>query len=283
MLEVFQFHDIEEYLRIAGPTLYEREAENSLMLGLCQSFVVSKNLPQDVLLLVVLSEGRVTTAAVQTPPYNLIISASDNDSLDVLARFVHSRERYIPGVVGPKKDATEFATKWSQVSQKSFYSGMDQKIYQVQKVRDPNVGGSLKIANNSLIDLVAIWLFEFSQESLPAKEKFKMDFALESAVKAVDTKSAYIWMNTAGIPVSVAHTGRPTKNGISIRAVYTPPTFRKKGYASAVVAGISQQMLNEKYSFCCLYTDASNPTSNKIYEAVGYEKVADSHHFIFEE
>ncbi|MCY8590548.1 GNAT family N-acetyltransferase [Bacillus haynesii] len=31
-----------------------------------------------------------------------------------------------------------------------------------------------------------------------------------------------------------------------------------------------------RYAFCCLYTDLSNPTSNRIYLAIGYRPVADS-------
>ena len=66
-----------------------------------------------------------------------------------------------------------------------------------------------------------------------------------------------------------------TRNGIRIGYVYTPPESRARGYASALVAAVSQKMLDEGFAFCVLYTDLSNPTSNAIYARVGYEPVAD--------
>ncbi|BAY85818.1 GCN5-related N-acetyltransferase [Calothrix parasitica NIES-267] len=63
--------------------------------------------------------------------------------------------------------------------------------------------------------------------------------------------------------------------------VYTPPEYRKKGYASACVAGLSQTLLGEGYKFCFLFTDLSNPTSNKIYQKIGYQPVADWNNYSF--
>jgi predicted GNAT family acetyltransferase len=91
----------------------------------------------------------------------------------------------------------------------------------------------------------------------------------------------YLWA-VNGKYVSVAHIGRPTKNGISVSAVYTPKQFRRNGYASGVVANITQAMLDSGKQFCVLYADLSNPTSNKIYQNIGYREVADSKYFLFE-
>jgi predicted GNAT family acetyltransferase len=74
----------------------------------------------------------------------------------------------------------------------------------------------------------------------------------------------------------------PTPNGIRINAVYTPPEFRRRGYASACVAEVSQRMLDSGRKFCFLFTDLANPTSNKIYKAIGYRHVADGQHITFD-
>jgi len=58
--------------------------------------------------------------------------------------------------------------------------------------------------------------------------------------------------------------------------VYTPPEFRGRGYASALVAALSQAMLDAGYHFCTLFTDLANPTSNHIYQAIGYQPVCDT-------
>lgn len=70
-------------------------------------------------------------------------------------------------------------------------------------------------------------------------------------------------------------TGR-TPRGVRITCVYTPPQFRRRGYASNLVAHLSQQLLDEGRSFCFLNTDLANPTSNSIYQKIGYQPTSDS-------
>ena len=57
--------------------------------------------------------------------------------------------------------------------------------------------------------------------------------------------------------------------------MYTPPAERKKGYASAAVAALSQRLLDEGSPRCFLFANAGNATANKIYQALGYEPVCD--------
>jgi predicted GNAT family acetyltransferase len=58
--------------------------------------------------------------------------------------------------------------------------------------------------------------------------------------------------------------------------VYTPPGRRGRGYATALVAALSAELLAAGRRFCFLYTDLANPTSNRIYQRIGYERVCDS-------
>ena len=53
------------------------------------------------------------------------------------------------------------------------------------------------------------------------------------------------------------------------------PEHRGRGYASGCVAALSQAMLDRGKRFCALYTDLSNPISNKIYQNVGYRPIVD--------
>ena len=73
----------------------------------------------------------------------------------------------------------------------------------------------------------------------------------------------------------------PTPNGIRIGAVYTPPDLRRQGFASAVTASLSQHLLDQGRKFCFLFTDLLNPTSNKIYQQVGYRPVSDVDRYDF--
>ena len=63
--------------------------------------------------------------------------------------------------------------------------------------------------------------------------------------------------------------------------MYTPPPARGRGYASALVAEASQLQLDAGRRFCFLFTDLANPTSNHIYQAIGYEPVRDVDEYRF--
>ncbi len=76
-------------------------------------------------------------------------------------------------------------------------------------------------------------------------------------------------------PVSMALRSRPTPNGETVNQVFTPLEHRGNGYATAIVSNLSQLILNDGKRFCTLYTDLSNPTSNKIYREIGYKPIAD--------
>ena len=62
--------------------------------------------------------------------------------------------------------------------------------------------------------------------------------------------------------------------------VSTPP--RNKGYASSGVAILTKRMLDNGKRFCCLFTDLANPTSNSIYQRIGYGEICDVEDWIFE-
>jgi predicted GNAT family acetyltransferase len=100
--------------------------------------------------------------------------------------------------------------------------------------------------------------------------------ALESALSG---NRLFIWFDKR--PVSMAASSRPTPNGICINMVYTPPELRRQGYATAVVSTLSDMLLKNGKTFCMLYTDLSNTTSNSIYQRIGYQPVLDCYHYRF--
>lgn len=62
--------------------------------------------------------------------------------------------------------------------------------------------------------------------------------------------------------------------GFAARTGVHPREHRGKGYGSAVTAAVTVDVLAVG-NVPCLYTDLANPTSNKIYQAIGYRPVLD--------
>jgi uncharacterized protein len=103
--------------------------------------------------------------------------------------------------------------------------------------------------------------------------------AATNAAGAIKDGTLYLWQDTA--PVSMAKAARPMRHGISINAVYTPPQYRSRGYATACVSALTQKLLTEGHDFCSLYTDLANPISNSIYAKIGYRPLGDALTFDF--
>jgi uncharacterized protein len=113
----------------------------------------------------------------------------------------------------------------------------------------------------------------------------------DGAEEAVEHKltaptSGFLLWEDGGETVSLAGWGGPTPNGIRIGPVYTPPELRGRGYATALTAELSQRLLDGGLfeggrRFCFLYTDLANPTSNAIYERIGYRRVCESAEIVF--
>ena len=76
--------------------------------------------------------------------------------------------------------------------------------------------------------------------------------------------------------------GGSTPNGIRIGPVYTPPEHRGRGYATSLVTQQSHWLLGARRSFCFLYTDLDNPTSNALYRRIGYRMVAEAREVRFD-
>lgn len=57
--------------------------------------------------------------------------------------------------------------------------------------------------------------------------------------------------------------------------VYTPPEFRGRGFGGAVTAVVTQAALDSGAEGVVLFTDLANPTSNTLYQRLGYHPVSD--------
>ena len=91
----------------------------------------------------------------------------------------------------------------------------------------------------------------------------------------INERRLFFW-EVDGCPVSMAGLGRVTGRTVTVNAVFTPPELRRHGYASALVAALSSFALTQGPEVVVLYTDLANPTSNRIYQEVGFRPVCDS-------
>jgi len=156
-----------------------------------------------------------------------------------------------------------------------------ERIYRASEAHPPaDVPGSYRAYEDRDRDLVLAWLTAFVAESLPAGTPFDAEAVL---ARRLDERDAGFVLWEDDEAASLAGFGGVTPNGIRVGPVYTPPELRGRGYASALVGELTARLIAGGRRFCFLFTDLSNPTSNSIYQRVGYQPVTDVNQWVFEQ
>jgi uncharacterized protein len=186
----------------------------------------------------------------------------------------------VPGTTAPVDVAEAFAQAWCPPRGLRSQVAVAERIYRLERVIPPvGVSGGVRVGTTADRDLLVEWVDAFLAEALERRTVEEAAILVDRSFRA-GTRTWYLWED-GGRPVSVAASAGPTPNGIRIGPVYTPPDLRRHGYASAVTATASQIELDKGRRFIFLFTDLSNPTSNKIYQQIGYEPVIDVHQLAF--
>ena len=260
------------FLERARPWLLDAEVENNLILGICGALSPSGSPDAEGPYLATVEEnGQVVACALRTPPHKAVISRGNPESIECLVEDLADRYRTLPMVFGPEPEVRQFADHWSRLLGTSARRGTEHRLFSLSRVERPErrPGGRLRPATESDVPLLITWIVAFTEEAGGQGVLDPARFARER----VGDGSLFVWEN--GPVVSMAACMGRTPTGIRITLVYTPPERRRRGYASACVADLTQRLLDEGRAYCCLFTDLANPTSNNIYQAMGYEPVID--------
>lgn len=274
-MDVVKVAEAAKWLRQVGPLLLADEARHNLILGIAGTLRDQPELyPERGLWVVEDDEGAVAAAALRTPPYRLVLAGRARAALAALAAALDD----LPGVVAAVPEAHDFAAAWQAKTGVQIRPGFGQGVYELERVVPPRpASGASRPGGDGDRQLLLEWLHAFSVEALheDEPEPAHLEWMVEQRL-GPHPESGFVLWEDAGEAVSVTGFGSPTPNGSRIGPVYTPPERRGQGYASALVAEVSQARLDAGNRFCFLYTDLANPTSNRIYVDLGYERVCDS-------
>ena len=283
MMEIISHNHANELISLSGTYLERHESENNLPIGLAyrlaeDPYYYGSELP---LLLSILERGKVVGVVVMTPPKRIILSKIDAKIQPVVVHLVrHLRETdtRIPGVVGPMVEAQTFSERWVEgILDISAKIDKRMRVFEAREAADlPLSAGKLRLARPDDHRLMARWIVGLSEA---IGEPVDLESARSRAEKLIKDQQLYVWDHNG--PVSIAGVSRPMRNGTTIGLVYTPPEYRNKGYATSCVLSLTKKLLSDGHSFCSLYTDLSNPTSNSIYTKIGYVPVGDALAFDF--
>lgn len=258
-----------DFLQRAESWLLASEAEHNLHLSLAYVRRDAGATGADVLFGTVEQDGDLVGCVIRTPPHKVLITSMPPEAAPDIVGPVAELYDEIPAVLGQADSAVAVASAWTALKGGGWETGMQQRIYRLDQVEPVRpVPGAMRLATMDDLELLTDWGTGFARD---AGHAFLL--AREQVNRMIERQDLHIWQDES--PASMAVTQGATPNGCRIGYVYTPPELRGRGYASALVARLSQRMLDSGMTFCVLYTDLGNPTPNAIYQRIGYNAICD--------
>lgn len=267
-------HELDFYLATAGVFLRSRPVQHTVHLSAAEALRVRGNsVYGDASPLFGWWRrpgSEVTAALLHTPPHPLLLTALPDGSLQSLADALASRGSHLSGVNASAADAAAFAAAWTRLTGVTAHEFRHDRLYRLDRLEppEPMPSGAARVAAAADRDLLESWLAAFGAEAgeMPGRRS------------AVDDRLSHggltLWED-GGAAVSLAGANRRTAGTVRVGPVYTPPELRRRGYAGAVTAAVSQAALNDGADNVVLFTDIANPTSNSVYQRLGYRPVED--------
>ena len=220
----------------------------------------------------------------RTPPHPMFVLPMDEGAALALARAIHQRGEAIGGLNGSLPAAEVMAGELARLQGDSVEVAQHTRLFELVELVPPvGVPGWLRTATLDDLDLAKRWVDRFMHDAdvqagrdpgQVSDAHGREEIDPEDLRRKIERGVYWFWLDEAGERVHLTGANPPAFGVARIGPVYTPPEQRRKGYAGAAVAQVSQLFLDAG-ARVCLYTDQANPTSNGIYQAIGYRPVVD--------
>ncbi|MGW7690501.1 GNAT family N-acetyltransferase [Streptomyces asiaticus] len=274
-------YDLEEFRAAAGGFLRAHPARNTTLLTVVSSLTVAGSgrygdeppvygwwtgEEKDPV------TGPAEGAFLCTPPYPPLLSALSAEAARALAgALARDGGLKVTGVNAGRETAETFATAWEDLTGAVSTVEQTHRLYRLDALTppDPAPPGRPRTATTADRDLLITWCEGFARET---------DALRGDAARQVDDKLGHdgitVW-ELDGRPVACAGISRTIAGMARVSLVYTPPELRGRGYAGAATAAVSGAARAAGVQEVLLFTDLDNPTSNALYQRLGYRPVED--------
>lgn len=267
--------------------LMRNETVHNLPIGLLTLSIQNPDVYEDFRFALVLDANDAMVGfAMQTLPFPIVTMSqfTDLDAVEPLATELAALDGMM-GAGGVLDVMAHFGPAFQAITGRKFRMAMPQWIYRVDELIMPTgIPGHMRDVTPDDRDLLIEWWMGFQTDALHIPPNRT---GAEKAVERIynpnePARAAKIW-EVDGVAVSVCASGGDSPNGARVGPVYTPPDQRRKGYAAAITAAFTQWLMTERErQFVILYTDADNPTSNGVYQRIGYYQVAQAAELAFD-
>ncbi|MDQ0581706.1 GNAT family N-acetyltransferase [Streptomyces rishiriensis] len=217
-------------------------------------------------------DGEVGAVFFRTPPHWINVTPLTEEQADALAARLASAGHRLPGISAESATAAAFATAWRRHAGPEPRLRRCERLYRLDRltVPAPAPEGAPRVATAADRDRLVRWFEEFGESIGEGNRQDGGGWA--------DSRIAYggitFWESADGTPVSMAGVTPEVAGQIRVAPVFTPAGLRGRGYAGAATAEVSRAA-RATGAEVLLFTDLANPTSNGLYQRIGYRPVAD--------
>jgi GNAT superfamily N-acetyltransferase len=270
-MDVRAHQSVEEFREVAEPLYRSDPVGNTIELTLLRA----NRFGDDALLLTVWNDRTAVGAALQTPPYPLACNAIPDAANVALAIELARIRPELNGVRGRRERALAFADAWREVTGRDGTATTGERLYRLGELQPPqNVSGRHRPATPADDAILVDWLEHFFVETFHRQRDETAGRRFIDNAHAVGDR--FVLWDDGGELVSMAMLRAPAAGVSRIGPVFTPPNSRGRGYGSAVTAAAAESARLGGIDEVVLFADLDNPTSNGIYQAIGFEAVTDS-------
>jgi GNAT superfamily N-acetyltransferase len=264
---------VEEFLAVAGEFLRAERVRNTVALTVTETLRVAPSVyASGVPLFGWWIDGdELAGAFMQTPPFPVFLTGMTEAVAAELADELARARPELPGINAPEPVALAFAERWRR------HTGVASSVHRRSRLfrlgaltwPDPMPDGRARLAVDTDRDLLIRWLDAFAID---------IGDGPQDRGPTVDARLSYggfTFWESGDQPVSLASVTRAVDGMVRVGPVYTPPEQRGRGYGGAATATVSRAALDAGIAEVLLYTDLANPTSNALYQRLGYRPVED--------
>jgi GNAT superfamily N-acetyltransferase len=197
-----------------------------------------------------------------------------------LARALHGRGEEVLAINGALPAVELCAAEICRLGGGRVEVSQHTRLHELGELSPPApVPGRLETATEDDLALVEAWFGAFMGDADEQAGRPRGASAHEipdraEMLRRIRAGRLWFWVDDAGRRVHLTGANPPSFDVARIGPVYTPPGQRGRGWASNAVAEVSRR-IQAQGARVCLFTDQANPTSNKIYAALGFRPVVD--------
>ncbi|WP_036565008.1 GNAT family N-acetyltransferase [Nocardioides halotolerans] len=214
-------------------------------------------------------------------PHPLFVLPLPEPAVELVAAALVERGDDVSAINGALPAARLLATELARRTGRRAHVHEHTRLHVLERLVEPRVApdGRARVALPGDAELALAWFRAFHTDAAAQAGRLAPEGGGEVFVEAdIDERIAggriWLWEDMLGTPVSLVGFNAPSFGVARVGPVYTPGPQRGRGYGSALTAHVSR-LLRDAGSRVCLFTDQANPTSNKIYAAIGYQPVVD--------